>query len=63
MATENPAFAGGRDEAAADSSMDIKAGLRDGTLTSDEAVLQMEAQMVLMEEQGCDQGLNMEGFM
>eukprot|EP01047_Picozoa_sp_COSAG01_P059497 COSAG01_NODE_7150_length_3329_cov_2.649845_8_plen_81_part_00 len=39
MVTENPAFAGGPDEAAAANSMGIKAGLRDGTLTSDEAIV------------------------
>eukprot|EP01043_Picozoa_sp_COSAG02_P016893 COSAG02_NODE_753_length_17610_cov_23.119753_17_plen_480_part_00 len=51
-ATENPAFAGGPVfEAAAGSSMGIKAGLRDGTLTSDEAIVLMEEQMEAREKQ------------
>ena len=50
-ATENPAFAGGPDEAAAGSSMGIKAGLKDGTLTSDEAIVLMEEQMEAREKQ------------
>ena len=50
MATENPAFAGGPDEDAG-SSMGIKAGLKDGTLTSDEAIVLMEEQMEAREKQ------------
>eukprot|EP01043_Picozoa_sp_COSAG02_P060381 COSAG02_NODE_7878_length_2806_cov_7.132989_1_plen_486_part_00 len=46
MATENPAFAG--EEAAQGSSVDIEAALKNGTLTSDEAIVLQERQMELM---------------
>ena len=44
MATENPAFAGGQDEAAA-GGVDIEAGLRDGTMTAEQAVVLLQEQL------------------
>ena len=49
-ATENPAFAGGPEGAAAGSSVDIEAGLRDGTLTAEQAVVLQERQLKRQEE-------------
>ena len=48
-ATDNPAFAGGLGETAA--GVDIEAGLRDGTLTAEQAVVLMEEQMEAREKQ------------
>ena len=42
-ATDNPAFAGGLGETAA--GVDIEAGLRDGTLTAEQAVVLMQEQL------------------
>ena len=42
-ATENPTFAAGAGEASSD--VDVEAGLKDGTLSAEQAVLMMEARL------------------
>ena len=51
MATENPAFAGAEElDAGDETAVDIEAGLKDGTLTAEQAVVLQERQMARMEQ-------------